>query len=270
MRWNLLLIALLSFASTSSCLGQPDEKDTHADTPEGRFLLEFSYTDTNTFEGSVDVFTPGFTWLVSPDLRVGGMLTYVNFNPSRNLELSNEEKTNGLGDSIFFIQYDWGSRLAASPWIPDHAGVNLTILAPTGEPNGLLSGDLWGAGMSVSWPLTFKNGWLVNPLVSYNFSFSEGARAQPFEVIEIAVGLVKVFPSRFWIGYTPVYWYDLDDNSSNYDDFLTIGKMFKNGMGIGLEYGVITRQSRLFAKYDKSILLNFYYQFGVRDETVTH
>jgi len=262
LRWNPILVAWLIFGYTSGCFGQSEEKNISDESLERRFLFELSYTDTDTFEGIVDVFAPGFTWLVGPDLRVGGVMSYVSFEPSRELQPFNESKTTGLGDSIFFIQYDWGSRLTAKPWIPDNAGANLTILAPTGEPNGVLSSDLWGVGMSISWPLTYEPGWLVNPLVSYSFSFSEGPGAEPFKVFEIAVGLVKVFPSRFWIGYTPVYWLDLDDNSSNYDDFLTIGKMFKNGMGVGLEYGVITRQSRLFAKYDKSFLLNFYYQFG--------
>lgn len=258
---QLLLIALLQLILSSSCLAQTVDEDTDDERVDGRFLLDLSYTNTNSYEGSFDILAPGFTWLMRSDLRVGMSASYmsVDFNPE--LKPGVEPTSSGLGDTIFFIQYDWDERLTASPWVPDDLGISLSILAPTGDAEQFLSQDTWAASFSFGWPVVTESMWLFNPTIAYSFSFNEGPRAVNEHAVEIGLGIVKLFPSKFWIGYTPVLWYDFNDKSVNYDDHFTMGKMFSNGMGIGLDYGQIARHSR-FSKLDTSFLLNFYYQFG--------
>ena len=102
---------------------------------------------------------------------------------------------------------------------------------------------------------------MLNPLVGYSFSFAEGAHAQNVNALEFGFGVVRIFPSKFWLGYTPTPWYNLETNHWNFDGHFTIGKMFSNGIGIGLEYGEVADESRVLALFDKSVLFNFYYQF---------
>jgi hypothetical protein len=255
----LILSALFQCAI---CSAQVD--DDKAEKQAGRFLLDLSYTTTDSFEGVIDVFNPGFTWLIRPYLRVGVATTYVYFNPSKELEMviENTSSHQGLGDSIFYVQYDWEDRLTASPWVPDNVGTVLSVLAPTGKARDFLSLDTWIASVSTSWPMIFTDSWLLNPAISYNFSFNEGPLSEPLHVAEVGLGIVRIFPGEFWIGFTPSAWYDFDDDEWNYDSHFTIGKMFSTGMGIGLDYGRTSRHSGVAARDDRNWLLNFYYQFG--------
>ena len=264
MKSNILLSTLLPMLFMSTCLAQTDNDDAKNETLNGRFLLDLSYTNTDAYEGTVNVFSPGFTWLVGPDLRVGAVTTFMTFDPKRTAEFGNTDSSNGLGDSLLFVQYDWDERLTASPWIPANVGMNVSLLVPTGDLSKSLSLDTWGLGISVSWPIVNDSGWLFNPVIGYDFTFSEGAAAEQVKAAQIGVGIVKLFPSKFWMGYTPIYWYDFEKNRSNYDGYFTVGKMFSNGMGIGLEYGIIARNSQQFSQFDETLLLNFYYQFGQR------
>jgi len=262
MKSNILLGTLLLMLFMTTCLAQTDNDDANNETLNGRFLLDLSYTNTDAYEGTVNVFSPGFTWLVGPDLRVGAVTTFMTFDPKHTAEFGNTDSSNGLGDSLLFVQYDWDERLTASPWIPANVGMNVSLLVPTGDLSKSLSLDTWGLGISVSWPIVNDSGWLFNPVIGYDFTFSEGAAAEKVKAVQIGVGIVKLFPSKFWIGYTPIYWYDFEKNRSNYDGHFTVGKMFSNGMAIGLEYGIIARNSQQFSEFDETLLLNFYYQFG--------
>lgn len=259
-----LSLALLLFLSSSICVAQTDTADEDDERLAGRFLLDLSYTQTDAFEAYVDILAPGFTWLVSPDIRVGVSTTYMNVNPSNDQAaiFGKAPSTHGLGDTLMHIQYDWGERLTASPWVPDNLGMNLSLLAPTGKTRNSLSADTWAASFSMSWPLISNGEWLLNPLVNYNFSFAEGSRAESINALEFGLDVVRLFPSKFWIGFAPSYWYGFDKERWNSDYHITLGKMFSNGMGIGLDYGKLARKSRLYESYDESLLLNFYYQFG--------
>ena len=258
------LVILLQIALSVACLAQSNVQEREGEKEEGRFLLDLAYSDTESIEGVTDIFDIGLTWLVRPDLRVGADTTFVDFTPdtSSNQVSSDQQSTKGLGDSTFFIQYDWQERLTASPWIPDNVGTSLAVLVPTGDAKKSLGGDTWAASVAVSWPLVIKGGWLLNPAVNYNFTFNEGPLADHISVAEVGLGIVKLFPSKLWIGYTPSYWYDLDLKTWNFDSHFTIGKMFSNGMGIGLDYGQLARHYKPRARDDNSLLFNFYFQFG--------
>ena len=263
-RFQLRLIVVLQLVLSATCLAQSGDGQDKGQEDPGHYLLDLSYTDTSSFEGTTDVFSLGFTWLVRPDLRVGATTTYVAFNPNiiPELNLDGGPSNHGLGDSIFFVQYDWEDRLTASPWIPDDLGLSLSVLAPTGNAENFLGADAWGASIAISWPIVIEGGWLLNPGINYNFSFNEGPLAEHVNVGEAGINIVKVFPSKFWISYTPSVWYDFDVNTWNFDSHLTIGKMFSTGMGIGLDYGRLERHSRIRARDDRSLVLNFYFQFG--------
>jgi hypothetical protein len=257
------LITLLLFQSTL-CYAQSDHNEHEAGENAGRFLLDLSYSTTNSFEGNIDVYWSGFTWLIRPDLRAGVSTSYAHFSPSKATELQIEDVSSqqGLSDSVFFLQYDWQELLSASPWIPDNVGINISILAPTGDAENFLGGDTWAGSLSASWPMVPNESWLLNPFISYNFSFSEGPLAEHVNVAETGFGIVKVFPLKFWISYTPSVWLNFDDNDWNYDYHVTVGKMFFTGIGIGLDWGRTKRHSRIDARDDRTLLLNFYYQFG--------
>ena len=258
------LIVILVLVQCAVCSAQSDDGEDQAEQAPGRFLLDLSYTTTDSFEGVIDVFSPGFTWLVRPDLRVGMSTTLVFFSPSDEAEMYIEDISShhGLGDSVFYLQYDWGDRLTASPWVPDNLGTVVSVLAPTGEAENFLSADTWAAGLSTSWPIFIEKRWLLNPAIAYLFSFNEGPLAESLNVAEVGLGIVRLFPSDFWISFTPTAWYDFDDNGWNYDSHLTVGKMFSTGMGISLDYGRTTRHSSISARDDRNVLINFYYQFG--------
>ena len=258
------LIVLLVLVQCAICSAQSDDGEDQAEQAPGRFLLDLSYARTDSFEGVIDVFAPGFTWLIRPDLRVGISTTFVYFDPSDEAEFDNEtiSSHHGLGDSIFYLQYDWGNRLTASPWIPDNVGTVVSVQAPTGTAKDFLGSDTWAASLSTSWPIMFKKRWLLNPAIAYLFSFNEGPLAEHLNVAEVGLGIVRLFPAQFWISFTPTAWYDFDDNDLNYDGHFTVGKMFSNGMGIGLDYGRTTRHSIIPGRDDRNVMFNFYYQFG--------
>ena len=213
-------MALLQF---EICAAQSDDQDNTAEQSLGHYLLDISYSSTDSIDGTVEVFNPGFTWLVRPELRVGVSATFVSFNPGKNLEAvrGNVSSHNGLGDTVFFVQYDWQENLTASPWVPDNAGTAVAILAPTGNAMDFLGADMWATAISTSWPIEFDNKWLLNPAVSYTFSFGEGPLAVPVHIAEAGVGIVRVFPSKFWLSYTPILWYDFDFDRLFFDSNFT-------------------------------------------------
>jgi hypothetical protein len=231
---------------------------------EGRFLLNFNYTDIDSQEGVTSVLSSGFTWLINPSLRLGASIDLARFNPDNDpaSDVGEAPSTRGLGDSTFSLQYDWQERLTASPWVPDDVGTSVAILVPTGDAKKALGGDTWAASIAVSRPILIKGEWLVNPVINYNFTFNEGELADHIKVAEVGVGLVKLFPSRVWIAYTPSYWYDFDFHTWNFDSHLTIGKMFSTGIGMGLDYGTLARHFKPEFRDDRTLLINLYYQFG--------
>ena len=260
------LIILLQIMLSATCQAQTGSADETAEESQGHYLLDFSYTEINSEEGVTSVLSSGFSWLVNPSFRLGASMDLARFDPDDDLN-SNADgvpTTRGPGDSTFSVQYDWQERLTASPWVPDDMGTSLAVLVPTGDAEDALGGDTWAASIAVSWPILIEGGWLVNPVINYNFTFNEGELADHIKVGEVGVSLVKLFPSRFWIAYTPSYWYDFDFHTWNFDSHLTIGKMFTTGMGMSLDYGTLARHFKPEIRDDRTLLINFYYQFGTR------
>ena len=259
-----VLTILLQITLSASCLAQVSNDDDETDNSEGRYLLDFSYIEVSSKEGATDILTTGFTWLVHPSLRVSASTDLVRFNPDTALQSDNAETltSSGLGDSVLSLQYDWQERLTVSPWVPDNLGTSLSILLPTGDAKKALGQDTWAGSIAFSWPILIKDAWLINPVINYNFTFNEGELADHVHVAEIGVGLVRLFPLKFWVGITPSYWYDLDLHTWNFDGHITVGKMFSNGIGVGVDYGRLSRHFKPSLSDDRSLLFNFYYQFG--------
>jgi hypothetical protein len=259
MRCKFPLLVLLQLILCTTCLAQTDTGEDAAEPEEGRFLLDLNYTAVDSKEGKTDLLTPGFSWLISPSLRAKVSTDLGFFNPAENE--SGITSSRGMGDTIFSVQYDWQERLTVSPWVPDNIGTSFSILIPTGDAKNFLGMDTWGGSIAFSWPITIEREWLLNPVINYNFTFAEGKLADPTHVGEVGIGVVRLFPRQFWISYTPSLWYDLDFHTWNYDSHITVGKMFSNGMGIGLDYGSLARHFLPGLRDDRSILVNFYYQF---------
>lgn len=259
---NKYLLCIFLMCLCANGAAQTDDQEENEDKL-GPFLLDLSVTRIDTVEGIAEVFLPGFTWLARPDIRVGASTSFVSFDPSEEteLELGKGDSYHGIGDSILFLQYDWQERLTASPWIPDKLGTTVSLLIPTGNAKKFLGEDTWAASISGSRPVTIESKWLINPFIAYNFSFNEGPSALHWNIGEVGLGIVRLFPSSFWIGYTPTLWYDFSNDNWNFDGHITVGKMFSNGMGIGLDYGVTERHFWLEGRNDRNFLVNFYYQF---------
>ena len=262
MNKNKYLLCMFLICVCANGAAQTDDQEENEDDL-GQFLLDLSITRSDTVEGIAEVFLPGFTWLARPDIRVGASTSFVSFDPSKLTEIvtGNGDSYHGIGDSVLFVQYDWRDQLTASPWIPDRLGTSVSLLIPTGDANKFLSEDTWAASISSSWPVTIDSKWILNPFIAYNFTFNEGPLALDWSVGEAGLGIIRLFPSSFWVGCTPSLWYDFIDDHWNLDGHCTMGKMFSNGMGIGLDYGVTERHSLLKGRDDRNLLLNFYYQF---------
>ena len=170
------LIILLALGQCAICYAQTDAGEDQAEQSPGRYLLDLSYSTTDSIDGNIDVFSPGFTWLVRPYLRVGASTTFLYFSPSDDIEMKIEGigSHRGLGDSVFYLQYDWQDRLTASPWVPDNAGTVVSVQVPTGKAEDFLGGDTWAAGLSTSWPILIEKSWLLNPAIAYMFSNGMG------------------------------------------------------------------------------------------------
>ncbi len=95
MRFPFQLIVVLQLIFSTTCPAQSGDGQDKGQEDPGHYLLDLSYTDTSSFEGTIDVFSLGFTWLVRPDLRVGATTTYVTFNPNI-VDMSGHEPRVGL------------------------------------------------------------------------------------------------------------------------------------------------------------------------------
>ena len=74
--------------------------------------------------------------------------------------------------------------------------------------------------------------------------------------------LVWVFQFGGWVGATPRIGYEFEENEGVDEFVIEVGKMFKNGFGLSVNYGSIEQIDPNPHRDDNSWLVNVYYQFG--------
>jgi hypothetical protein len=227
--------------------------------PQGPHRLDLSYTKLNTVVGDLDVLLIGYTGTAIANMRFGITSGFATFESPAGSEPRIEET--GLADTLVTIQYDPNDRLTASPWVPDTAGLNASLIMPTGDADDGLGGDAWlgsiGAGSIVDFVSHF---WLV-PAVGYELSFGEGDLAVPINRVYVECAVIWLFPFGGWVGYAPTIAREFETDEWTDAHVLTIGKMWQSGFGMGLDLGKNDRTGRVPTRDDKSWLVNAYYQF---------
>jgi hypothetical protein len=100
------------------------------------------------------------------------------------------------------------------------------------------------------------------PAIGYEATFGEGDLATSLQRVYANSTVFWVSQSGLWVGYAPTIARELDAHEWLYDGMLTIGKMFRNGLGLSLDYGRIDRVGPITIRDDAQAIFNFYYQFG--------
>ena len=218
---------------------------------QGKHRFDLSLNRLDAEEGDVTVLLPGYTLAVGSSFR---------FNITANFQRGKTEE--GLGDTLFVFQYDPSERITASPWIPDSFGLNATIRAPTGNADKGLGEDNWLVNVGAGWAFNpYRDIWLV-PAGYYETTFSEKQGAVSDEETGISVNFIWFFNNGLWIGYEPTIARNLKLDEWADDHTFVLGKIFRNGFGLSVEYGRRDRLDLTAERDDYTTLLNFYYVFG--------
>jgi len=257
------VFALSAFFAASVACADDDAGD---DIGGGKHRIDITYLDVETFDTNVvsNFVLFGYTETFASSIRVGILsgIVFVSDSPSPDSAETQKTTDVGLSDTILTFQYDFSQRLTASPWIPDTLGMNAQLIVPTGDEDGGIGIDSWLLSLGAGWGINlFKDIW-IQPAVGYEFTFSEGSTATPSRLAYASMPIIWRSPSGFWIGYAPTISYDLEKSEWLDDGSLTIGKMFRNGLGLSLDYGTQDRVGPVSTPDDAQLVINFYYQFG--------
>ena len=249
-------MALLLAISASPI--QADDATSEGSAPQvfmdGKHRFDLSLNQLDTGEGDFMVLLPGYTLTVGTSLR---------FNVTASL-LTESNETD-FGDSLLVVQYDPSDQLRASPWIPDTLGINATIRAPTGNADKGFGVDAWQINVGAGWGFDFyRNLWLI-PAGYYETTFGEEKDELYDEEMGVNVSFVWLFHNGIWLGYRPniARNFQLDEWAD--DHTFVAGKLFRNGFGLGFEYGRRDRIDPTASRDDYTALMNFYYVFGQVD-----
>ena len=229
----------------------PDRKDSFPVFAESKYRLDLSLSRQDTGEGNITTILPGYT------LSIGS-----SFRFSINTSFLSGTNDSGLGDSYFVFQYDPEERLSSNPWLPDNFGFNATIRLPTGDADKGFGGDSWYVELGVGSAFNLDRSLWFLPSVYYATTFSEEVDAIPEEEIGIGLNFTWLFNNGFWVGYEPFFVRDLKLNEWAKDHTLVLGKVFRNGFGLGVEYGRHNRLDTTALRDDYTALVNIYYLFG--------
>lgn len=168
----------------------------------------------------------------------------------------------GIGDTAIGIQYDPSASLTASPWVPNSVGLFGQLIAPTGDTDQGLSADTWFASLGAGWAIdSISHLWLI-PAVGYEFTFNDGSSAVSVNQPYVSMDFIWVFDSGTWFSVAPRLGYDFEEEEWVDLYLVSIGKMYRSGLGAGLSYGRIEQLNPNANRDDQTWLLNFYYQFG--------
>jgi hypothetical protein len=243
-----------------------DEDGSIGDASAGKHRLDVIYLDVEQFDTNniFNVVLLGYTRTFSTDMRVGiqtGM-AFLSGTPDPDSNATGKSSEHGLSDTIFTFQYDFNERLTASPWIPNTLGFHAQLTAPTGDADEGLSIDAWMLSLGAGWGIEIgRNFWLA-PALGFDSTFAENDLAVPTRTLYATVPLIWVSDSGFWVGYAPGFSREFETDEWLYDGLATLGKMFKNGLGLSLDYGRVDRVGSVDIPDDAQLIFNFYYQFG--------
>ncbi len=262
LRMTLLSLLLVSVAVNA---GEDDTANIADIFPDGRHRMDLGWTKLDGFDGDIYVLLPSYTYSWDRQLRFTATTSVIELDIPRNEEIGIPEdiEETGWGDSQITVQYDPGGNLTASPWVPDTVGLFGSLLMPTGDEDKGLSGESWVGTIGAGWLMDLpKNFWLV-PTVSYQGSFNHSDEfAYRVQEGGVALGMYWLFANRVWVGVEPYLGWDFDRDRDSDALRLILGKAFRNGMSVYLEWGTQDRGERIASRDDEVLLVNFAWQFG--------
>ena len=264
-----IVFALLFIVSASpvAVVAQEDDEGAGDDIAAGKHRLDLTYLDLETFDTNqiYNVVLFGYTRTFNSDMRAGIRtgIAFIQDRPSPDSPSTQTINEVGPSDTVLTFQYDFSQRLTASPWVPNTLGLNAQLNIPTGDEEEGLGLDTWLLSFGAGWGVNLVKGFWLQPAIGYEFTFSEGDLAVPSRRAYATVPLIWISPSGFWIGYAPTLAYEREDHKWLHDRGLTVGKMFRNGLGLSLDYGSLDRVGPVPAPDDAQLVLNLYYQFGL-------
>ena len=242
------------------------EENVAGNAGEGKHRLDLTYLKVSTFDTNVRInyLLFGYTRSFNSGIRAGVQTGFLLVNDSPSPDSNTTETTSEryLADTTLTFQYDFSEEIAASPWVPDTLGLNAQLTMPTGNADNAVGIDAWflsvgaGWGGNPVWDL-----WLV-PALGYEFTFAEGDRAIRVSNAYATLPIIWVVPSGFWIGYSITIRRDIEADEWLDDHGLTIGKMFRNGFGLSLDFGNSDRVGAVTIPDDDQLVINFHFQFG--------
>lgn len=229
----------------------PDGSDFMTAFAVSKHRLDLSLNLQDAGEGDITTIMPGYTLSIGASYRLSVNTSYLS-----------STSYSGLGDSYFVFQYDPSEHLTASPWLPDNFGLNTTIRVPTGNADKGFGLDSWYVNLGIGLAFNLDRSLWLLPSVYYATTFSEEIDAIPEEETGIGLNFTWLFKNGFWAGYEPTFVRDLISNEWANDHTLILGKIFRNGYGLGFEYGRHDRLDPTALRDDYTGLVNIYYLFG--------
>ena len=231
--------------------------------PDGKHRVDLGYSTTDAAEGEYNILLPGYSLAIPGGIRFGIATAWAESVLSDDDDdLSESGDNRGLGDTSLQLQYAPSLDITASPWVPDSIGASVTVVAPTGDPDKGLGSDNWIVDLGLGWFFETRGNLWLAPAGFYEKAVKVGSDGIPMEEIGFGMGLIWLFDTGVWLGYTPELVFDLEADSWADDHSLIIGKMFSNGFGLSLEYGRRDRLDPIATRDDYVGVFNLYYQFG--------
>ena len=203
---------------------------------------------------------PGYSFAAG-QFRFGLTASYVRTNPKPDLLLP-LRSSSGFGDTRLLLQWDPSDNITANPWVPDELGLFISVTAPTGKASQGLGSDAWLAEIGFGAPVFISDRFVLLPSGYFARTYFEESSEFADDEFGGTLGLYWIFGERFWVGYEPTLFYNRVLEQSGTDHRLVVGKLFRSGVGVGMEL-YDRKRLDLFAERDDSILqLNLYYVFG--------
>jgi hypothetical protein len=227
--WFASVAAADNEAQTESA-AEPKREDTGTDKSNKRATqrLDFGLDFYKTDEGTVTRGGINYNWTPLVDHSFAATL------PVLSSRLGDIEGR-GIGDLL--LRYNWvpSKTLTAEPWVPNSLGIGLGLLIPSGDAAKGTGGDQWALGPTLGFVAKLGRRTTLLPQLQYLKSFAEGDLAQGIEALSLSADLIHVFPSEFWIQYTPSVSYDLDVDQSEFDNLLVLGQKFTRRIALRFE-----------------------------------
>jgi hypothetical protein len=136
------------------------------------------------------------------------------------------------------------------------------VTAPTGNADASLGIDTWQLEIGFGAPIFLTEAIVLLPSGYYHTNFLEEIPQLNNEEVGGTLGLYFLLGERFWIGYEPTVAYNTTLDSWATDHKLIVGKLFRSGIGLGLEAYRRERLDPLALRDDYIWQFNLYYVFA--------